>query len=1294
MSFLIIVISSVIYTNKYIDKKTEDNIIQLEKKYSKVNLNSMNVIITASLSKIQSSLNELISAYQNVAKKVKENDNIDIEINNNFFKNLLDLTPTYLEENLNNMEYIAYWFIDEFTNEANLKPNSTEKKQVYSFSNIMPNLYSTFSSTNSSSICYYFYFDSSEIFISYPLIYDYESEFLEVLLDYEEDNKPWCTDEKGNKYKIYKAKCRDYYVNSQIAKTTAYDFNSKDFNNSRTIFVTEFYQDLGQEKSANIYTMCIEFKDPLSGKNAYSCADIGQDNLINNFDEINSKLFGYFLVTLVGFNHAFYFPQMIENSLTPTEAIFTIEKTFYLEEKTYFQNYIQKLMTSNYMKQKTEFLWDEIYINGENDNDQYFYFNGERNYFSIIPIYLENLEGNKEHVLSIVYIYNPNYYHERIFLSSNGIDIKLFSEIIIFIICGAGLLYLILLSFEILAKYIVIPIKNVNYMLKGINIGGNNRLEYLSFLKKKQDENIEMYEKMNIDKGESNKNNNEESNSNIINENQLNKENSEIQLNDNNDNINDVKSNEKDIALEVNDEKQDDNTPVNRTLNFDKKIDEDNDYIEQEMNFYNFDENLLQNRPLEIDQLIKALLDLKDALIVSSTEQKFENIINYLHSSDVFNNFKNQEAMDICQSNTGNLQSQLHKYDKAIYHLALSLQDKKLKKFLNKNLIDELDEGDFLLDMISSSFSTSNKNKKNKINDLVQKQANNTSINFPHKIIANLINSRYNKLIFSYFNFFSLIQKYNNAAIEGNFMNTSFHTINYYNKVLIQYIYLSYVKNDLIKIGESILNYIEFLMKFKLKTSPDNIYLLNIHKYNNKDNTEDFQKEKYKKKIFDKIMKWFCLFDDYVSHIRNNTSLTVDKSIARNFTNKNISDIETNSENQTVFLFKVNVQKSEFLKGKLALYCHQYNDALFYFIRAARKKSIVLDGLIKKKSMKRILKIMNIFWKKYKDLDIIGLNYKEKCLEYEKIKYKNKREIFSTEKNNIKMSPNNNLSFGKELQIIKKSLIIDLEGCNAKQEKDIAIIIDFNIYNFNGGIINQGNLRKLDSFLDQTKVILEEYLSNNDRLATFIFTDMHQIICPLTLKNNIDINNFSKDLDYYRNSIFHLNKDEESLEVKENSIHEINNINIDDRSNYSSEGSQKESLYDKISKRSSNTNIIQGLINSINYSQKYFNIKQSIKNEKYIILFSDLFSIYKLKDGKIRKIFDQISKNKEISFLFVGKNENDNNEDEILNEIIKNKFNEKSEIIYFENMKKIGKILSNNIEIKDEIYYPNEIYKY
>ena len=107
------------------------------------------------------------------------------------------------------------------------------------------------------------------------------------------------------------------------------------------------------------------------------------------------------------------------------------------------------------------------------------------------------------------------------------------------------------------------------------------------------------------------------------------------------------------------------------------------------------------------------------------------------------------------------------------------------------------------------------------------------------------------------------------------------------------------------------------------------------------------------------------------------------------------------------------------------------------------------------------------------------------------------------------------------------------------------------------------------------------------------------------------------------------------------------------------------------------------------------NIKQSDQNEKYIILFTDLFDTYSITNENIEKILDMLNENGEIIFLLVGKKSNfENNEDKILKEIISNKFNEKSEIIYYENMKKIKIILSNNIEIKDEIIYPNEIYKY
>ena len=1273
LSFLAIAIFSIIFTNTYIDKKTGDNILELEKQFAKVNLNSMNIIITSSITKIQQSLNELISSYIKAANIVKNNENIHINLtNNNFFKGLLSLTPSFLEENKHLMEYIAYWVIDEFTDETNVKPNSTEEKQLYSFSSIIQNIYSTFSSSNYSSICYYFYFDSSELFISYPLIYDYESEFLKVMLNYE-DNPKWCTDKNGNIYKTYKAKCRDYYVNSQKAKTTLFDNNSKD-NKNRTIFVTDFYQDLRQPKSANIYTMCIQFKDPISGQNAYACSDIAKDSLVSNSENINSKISGYFFITLVGFNHLFYFPQMIEEALTPSEAIFTWDKNFFVKEKDDFINYIQKLMTSNYIKYINDSLWDEIYINGENNSEQYFYFNGEKNYFSLYPILLENLSGNKEHVLSIIYVYNINNYYAKIILDSGSITIRIFCQIIIFIIFGLGLLYLIVLSFDILAKYIVIPIKNCNYMLKGINIGGINRLEYINYLINRQDENADMLEKI--------IRNNEKDI-----ETSSNKMNKDIENNDNDNNKENNKLDETNNELISNDSN---NLEVNEKNNFNQKIelhkkyDEESEYIEKEINFYNFNETLLQNRPLEIDRLIKSLIDLKQAILLTSYDQEIDKIVSYSNSSGVFNDYKNKNAMTLCQSNIGNLQIQLHEYDKSINHLALSLEDNKLKKYLSKNLSDELDESDVLLNKLYNLFDNKRTSKKLKKNKLIVKQENNTKNEFSQKIIGNLINSRYNRLIQSYFKFFSLIQKHNINAVKGQYMNTAFHSIDYFHKILIQYIFLSYVKNDLIKIGESILDYIEFLLKFKFKTTEENDYLLNIYNYKalKKDNN---QKIIFKTKIFEKIIKWFCLFDEYVSHVRNNTPLGDDTSLLELLSNKDILNMDLDSADQSIFLFKINVQKGEFLKGKLALYCKNYNDALFYFIRASKKKSIIIDGLIKKKALKHIYKIIDILLKKFKNYGINKMNMEEKIFEYEKMKYKYNIDRKKGKENNEKKL----VTFDKNLKEIKNSLIEDINKCNLKQAKDVIIIIDFNIYNLNEDNVEQINFSKIDSFIEQTKLILDEYLSSNDKIGIFIYKEQYQIICPLITKNKVDINSFSNDLIYHKNKIFDINETENS-EIGENKENPIDNFN-----NFSSEGSQENSIKNIEKEKTNNFNVIKNLINTINYIQTYLNIKQSKQNEKYIILFTDLFDIYSMENENIKKCFDMLNKNKEIVFLIVGKKNNfEDIEDDEINRTIADKFNEKSEIIYYENMKKIKIILSNNIEIKDEIIYPNEIYKY
>ena len=102
-----------------------------------------------------------------------------------------------------------------------------------------------------------------------------------------------------------------------------------------------------------------------------------------------------------------------------------------------------------------------------------------------------------------------------------------------------------------------------------------------------------------------------------------------------------------------------------------------------------------------------------------------------------------------------------------------------------------------------------------------------------------------------YFKFFSYIQKtdYNYDKLSGWFMHTNFHTIHYYHKILIQYIYLCFVSNDLVKIGESILDYIEFLIKFKLKTSKDKKYILYVI---NKDIPGIKEKQEIKKNILTK----------------------------------------------------------------------------------------------------------------------------------------------------------------------------------------------------------------------------------------------------------------------------------------------------------------------------------------------------------------------------------------------------------------------------------------------------------
>ena len=215
-----------------------------------------------------------------------------------------------------------------------------------------------------------------------------------------------------------------------------------------------------------------------------------------------------------------------------------------------------------------------------------------------------------------------------------------------------------------------------------------------------------------------------------------------------------------------------------------------------------------------------------------------------------------------------------------------------------------------------------------------------------------------------------------------------------------------------------------------------------------------------------------------------------------------------------MFLFKVNLQRAEFLKGKFALLCKNNTDALFFFIRAAKKKSIVLDGLIKKKALKRIYKILSNLKKRYNEYDIISWKMKEQIHYFEKSKTRHFNKKLNNNNNNEKEYSKKDNSFKTEMIIIKNDIMNDLEEFNSKQTKDLIILIDFNIYNQEDKI--NDNTNRINSFIDQTITILDNYLSRNDRLGVFIYKNQHQIICPLMAKSEIDLDSFSKDLYYYK----------------------------------------------------------------------------------------------------------------------------------------------------------------------------------
>ena len=1383
ITFSMIIVVTILfnYSENYIDDRTAKDVIHIEKKYANSNINSMNVLLSNMILKLQVALKEALTLYINLSNESSLFQD-DLYYNYTNVYNIFEIEKLLKSNDsdfMSRFEFISFWFIDKKIIDVK-QMDLNMRKQLYVFSLLIHPMMAIINSNNGLLKDIYFLFEGNNLFTVYPFSHFYSDDFLEKFLNHS-DNPSWCTDEEGNIIEYYNFRCRPFYRDINEAQKGTYDFNLND-QKYRRLFITSPYPQFGKSKnnsselSGIVFTICIKFKDNITNKTAYICGDSEDESLFKSFDMFNEKLIGFVSVASVSFNEAFYYPQLLESETSKTlgEFIYRIDNSYYLEEKETFLNVIQKYMSSNYIKYINEKnleeepmnIFDELYIDQTLGKNHKFFINNEEFNFCLYPIVIENFDREFEHVLSIIYIYNKQSFLNHMIHYQEDSQSRLIFQIILYIFFGSVLLYIISLYFKLLAKFIVVPIKNVHYMLEGINIGGEYRLEYLNGLKKKQEDNLEKLNKINEKLKKKNMNNNKnisEINSNndknqgkeiqtekdkINLKKRITKSNSKINLaalkkrdtNINNNNLEKIaKEENKEESKLISDSNQDENPIQNlkpkinqkndideevlnsttneminsneendinnidyeqdyidSNINYEKKYDSDGIMIEKELNFYDFDEELLQHRPVEIDNLVQSLLNLKSAMILTSKNQEVDNIIGYTNSEYTFSNFKNKSGKMICQSNIGNLQSRLSKYDKAIYHLALSLQNVELKKFFSSSLSDELDESDSLLHQIELNYRKNAKEKD--INKLVKKQQRGKSKNFSQKIIETLINSRYNKLINIYYKFFSLIQKNRNnyEKLSGYFMHTNFHTINYYNKILIQYIYLCFISNDLVKIGESILDYIEFLIKFKLKNPKENNFIMSIH---NKDIPEIQEKQLVKRKYFDKIINWINLFDNYAKQINENSALGNYKNVLDAYAHNlqsNHNQFDSGNESASVLLFQINLQRYDFLRGKFALTCKEYNDALGFMINAAKKKRIVIDGLIKKRALKHIAKIAEKLRKA-----VINNNYSK--LDYNNIfeKDKVKNNKMDIKNSNINSGLENNKSEKdlKPIRLIDKVFNIiekinnDINETNEKKLKDLIILIDCNYL----------NKLVIDSYIDVLKTIIKNYMANKDRIGIFFLINEYRIICPMTPKEEMDFNNFSKKLDESVEKLFKKEKIEYTSIENEAIQEKIKSNGIDSfegskHYSFSNSGSDNESI-------NNNSIKIEDTIKSINYCLNYLKMKEISTNENYFIFFcSNIKEIMNYlteignqnylnnlpyESNMKKKTF--LQKEKKINFLLVGKFKPENEEE--YKTILYEYFSEKSDIIPFDNMKKIKSILSSNNIINDNIFFPNELYQ-
>ena len=571
------------------------------------------------------------------------------------------------------------------------------------------------------------------------------------------------------------------------------------------------------------------------------------------------------------------------------------------------------------------------------------------------------------------------------------------------------------------------------------------------------------------------------------------------------------------------------------------------------------EEEFINIRSKDIQDLFCKLINVRDSLdtlYINNNKDSPKNLKNMVFATEIFKQVKNKNALNITNSNIGNLLLNVKKYDLAIMHL--------LESDFYKDFDDEKNKG------------------LNKIDNDDEIEQYNI-----------LIESRYPKLIYNFKKYFSNLKKiekikndknsyaYNSQNVNKNLINEyelfstkQKHLLIEYNIILDKYISLTKNKSNLTKTYSNLINaYIE-KVEFYIK------YYIN--------------EENATTQIYSSIHK---LFHKIKQYIKINKEFIKPKHLLKSLLNENIENENIEIPNE------IFIQRLNYLKGLLSYKSKHYLKAIKYFIKVTsdtNKK--VSDAKISIKSIKKLISISSLIYSQYEKINRFN-NEKELIKQYISLKNNEINKFQVINKDYIFIISSNTLQNFIESAYEKTRYIIDnyitnedrfsvTLGC--ENELKIISILDFK-KSFSNNLIFDfiQTYCKNEYFLDNKEDTLKFLIKKSKSYLVKKNIDSKRlgIIIFMGIKNNISVDNFlwlcSKEIEQVING-----KNEKLILI----LQEINNQNnefIDIKNNFD---------YSKINKTSCEIINFEDIKLLKNKLKIYGNINENINfpYEKYV----------------------------------------------------------------------------------------------